>query len=60
MERSSRINDRDTGYHLDIGHKSEMDRKRNSENIKKDVLDTLDQQLKKKHAERELYKVLEL
>ena len=30
MTRSSRITNQDTGYHLDIGHKSELERKINT------------------------------
>ena len=48
MTRNSRHRDNEPGYKLDIGHKSEMERKINSETIKKTVLDALDQQLRQK------------
>ena len=49
--RSSRVNDFDTGYHLDIGMQSQRQHKQKSEHFKKEMMDTLDLQLKEKTEE---------
>lgn len=46
--RSSRINDFDTGYHLDIGMQSDREHKEKTQQFKKEMMDTLDLQLKEK------------
>lgn len=43
--RNSRGKDKDSGYHLDIGLKSQIQRKNIEEYQKKVMLDTLDRQL---------------
>jgi hypothetical protein len=49
--RSSRVNDFDTGYHLDIGMQSEREHKEKTVHYKKEMMDTLDMQLKEKTEE---------
>jgi len=46
--KGSRIVDNDTGYHLDIGVKSEHEHGAKSQFIKKEMVDTLDIQLREK------------
>ena len=48
MARNSRVDDKDTGYHLDIGGQSEREHREKEERFKKDMMDTLDRQLREK------------
>lgn len=50
--RNSRGKDNDPGYHLDIGLKSEIERRNMEEYHKKQMLDTLDKQLQIKAEEK--------
>lgn len=44
--RNSRLRDGDTGYHLEIGMKSEVDHKVKADHFRKEMMDTLDLQLR--------------
>lgn len=50
--RNSRNRNGDSGYHLDIGVKSEIERKEKGQMHMKDMLDTLDRQLEMKEKEK--------
>ena len=50
--------DYDTGYHLDIGMKSEQEHKEKTEYFKKNMMDTLDIQLKEKTEEAKRNKMI--
>ena len=43
--RNSRNRDGDSGYHLDIGVRSEYERRKREEKNKKEMMDTLDKQI---------------
>jgi hypothetical protein len=45
-ESRQRMKDGDTGYHLEIGVQSELEHKNKSNQFRKDMMDTLDLQLK--------------
>jgi len=57
MENRSRLKDGDTGYHLDIGIKSELEHKEKEEKFRRDMMDTLDIQLKQKDIEQKMNKM---
>lgn len=58
--KDSRVRDHDSGYHLDIGIKSEVEHKRKDEHHKKEMLDTLDQQVKIKAEEKKFQQMYNL
>ena len=58
--RNSRHQNTDPGYHLDIGVKSEMKRKKREESIKRDMMDTLDKQIQIKAEEKKNQKMQDL
>ena len=57
---NSRAKDYDSGYHLDIGLKSEAEHKQKDQHHKKEMLDTLDQQVKIKAEEKKFQQMYNL
>lgn len=58
--RNSRNEDKSPGYNLNIGLKAEMERRKREEQHKRQMLDTLDKQLKIKEEEKKLQKMYDL
>ena len=52
FENRSRVRDGDSGYHLEIGVKSEKDHIEKSQHFRKEMMDTLDIQLRQKSQEQ--------
>jgi hypothetical protein len=53
----SRIHDGDTGYHLEIGVQSEKEHEQKASRFRREMMDTLDIQLKQKDEEQKMSKI---
>lgn len=50
-QKNSRVKSKDTGYHLEIGVQSEQEHKDKSAHFRREMMDTLDVQLRQKEVE---------